>query len=95
MMKADVLNSFGKIKVCINYKAGNKILEEFPFDLSDRGLEPVYQEMKGWNQPLDKIKSFDTLPLPLSDYINFIEKETGIPVEMVSVGPDRIQTLRK
>lgn len=95
MMKADVLNSFEKIKICTNYKSGKKILDEFPFDLSDPGLEPVYGELKGWNQPLDKVKSFETLPRSLSDYISYIEEATGVPVEMVSVGPDRIQTLRK
>ncbi|MCX6247443.1 MAG: adenylosuccinate synthase [Bacteroidetes bacterium] len=95
MMKADVLNTFEKIKVCRDYKSGSKILDEFPFDLSDAKLDPVYLEMKGWHQSLDKVASFDTLPQHLSDYINFIEKETGIPVEIVSIGPDRIQTLRK
>jgi len=84
MMKADVLNTFEKIRICSKYKTGGKTTDEFPFELSDETLEPVYQEMNGWNQSLEGI---------LSDYIRYIEKETGIPVEMVSVGPDRTQTL--
>jgi adenylosuccinate synthase len=95
MMKADVLNSFERIKVCSHYKTGSKVLDEFPFDLSEDTLEPVYQELKGWNMSLDSIGSFETLPGPLSEYIRFIEKETKVPVEMVSVGPDRVQTLKK
>ena len=95
MMKADVLNTFEKIKVCSNYKIGGEVRDEFPFELSDDTLEPVYQELNGWNVPLNSIQSFDMLPDQLSEYIRFIEKETGIPVEMVSVGPDRVQTLKK
>lgn len=95
MMKADVLNTFEKIKVCSNYKIGGEVRDEFPFELSDDTLEPVYQELNGWNVPLNSIQSFDMLPDQLSEYIRFIEKETGIPVEIVSVGPDRIQTLKK
>ncbi len=95
MMKADVLNTFEKIKVCSNYKIGGEVREEFPFELSDDTLEPVYQELNGWNVPLNSIQSFDMLPDQLSEYIRFIEKGTGIPVEMVSIGPDRVQTLKK
>jgi adenylosuccinate synthase len=95
MMKADVLNSFEKIKVCSNYKIGGQIREEFPFELSEDTLEPVYQEMNGWNIPLNSIQSFNALPVQLSEYIRFIETETGIPVDMVSIGPDRVQTLKR
>ena len=95
MMKADVLNTFEKIKVCRNYNTGGQIRDEFPFELSVDNLEPVYKEMKGWNMSLNSTESFNALPLQLSEYIRFIEKETGIPVEMVSVGPDRVQTLKK
>jgi len=95
MMKADVLNTFEKIKVCSNYKIGGQARDEFPFELSDDTLEPVYQELNGWNMPLNSIQSFDALPFQLSEYIRFIEKETGIPVEMVSIGPDRVQTLKR
>ncbi len=95
MMKADVLNTFKKIKVCRKYKIGGQIKNEFPFELSDNTIEPVYQELNGWNIPLADINFFNALPNPLSEYIRFIEKETGIPIEMVSIGPDRVQTLKQ
>jgi len=95
MMKADVMNTFEKIKVCSNYKIGGECQDEFPFELSDDTLEPVYKEMNGWNTPLNSFKSFDALPVQLTEYIRLIEKETGIPVEMVSIGPDRVQTLKR
>jgi adenylosuccinate synthase len=95
MMKADVMNTFEKIKVCSHYKLAGKRLSEFPFDLSEDALEPHYQEMEGWNMPLNGFNSFGELPSRLTDYIGYIEKQTGIPVEMVSIGPDRVQTLKK
>jgi len=95
MMKTDVLNTFEKIKVCSHYKTSGQIRDEFPFELSKDTLEPVYQELNGWNQPLNNIESFNAIPDPLSEYIRFIEKETGIPVDMVSIGPDRLQTLKR
>jgi adenylosuccinate synthase len=95
MMKADVLNTFGKIKVCTHYRIGGEIRDEFPFELADDTLEPVYQELNGWNVTLNNTGSFGSLPDQLSEYIRFIEKETGIPVTMVSIGPDRVQTLKK
>jgi len=95
MMKADVMNAFEKINVCTHYLANGKKLDEFPFELSEGNLEPVYKEMDGWNQSLDKVKSFGDIPKAFSAYIEFIVKETGIPVEMVSLGPDRTQTLKR
>ncbi len=94
MMKADVMNTFEKIKVCSKYEIRGKVVDEFPFDLSE-DLEPVYSELQGWNTELKSIGAFDAIPYQLSEYIRFIEKETGVPVEMVSVGPDRVQTLKK
>jgi adenylosuccinate synthase len=95
MMKADVMNDFENIKVCDKYKSEGIIRDDFPFDLSEDTLAPVYQEMKGWNESLNNVTSFDELPDPLSEYIRFIEKETGIPVDMVSIGPDRVQILKR
>jgi adenylosuccinate synthase len=95
MMKADVMNDFEYIKVCDKYKSNGIIRVDFPFDLAEDTLEPVYQEMKGWNEPLNNVTSFNALPDPLSEYIRFIEKETGIPIDMVSIGPDRVQTLKR
>ena len=95
MMKADVMNTFETIKVCTGYSTDGKMSSEFPFELADSTLEPVYLELKGWNQSLENVKSFSDLPKAFSDYIKFIEKETGVPVEIVSLGPDRTQTLKR
>ena len=81
--------------MAVLYKLDGKVTEDFPFALSDDSLEPDYQELDGWNCSLDGIQSFDNLPVKLSEYIRFIEKETGIPVKMVSIGPDRLQTLER
>lgn len=95
MMKADVLDHFDTLKVCKNYKRKNEILAGFPFELDDPELEVVYEEKKGWNSSLEKIDSFHDLPAELSDYIKYIETETGVPVDILSIGPDRKQTLKR
>ena len=94
MMKTDVLDTFETIKVCTHYKIGGKLTDVLPFDHSQE-TEPVYVEMKGWNTDLTKKTDGDELPSTLRDYISFIEKETGIPITIVSVGPDREQTLTR
>ncbi|MDT8400457.1 MAG: adenylosuccinate synthase [Bacteroidales bacterium] len=94
MTKADVLTGFEKIKVCTAYKRGNSFVEELPFDVN-ADIEPVYIEMKGWNEDITGIREYDKLPGALKDYVSFIEKETGVPVNIVSVGPDRSETIMK
>lgn len=93
MMKADVLNTFPVIKVCTGYHHNGGLKESFPFDLEESGLRPEYHEFEGWNSSLDNISSFDDLPASLRNYIRFIESATEIPVSILSVGPDREQTL--
>ena len=95
MMKADVLDNFNTIQVCRKYKRKNEILELFPFDLEDPELEMVYEEKKGWNSSLEGIDSFSDIPSELSDYIKYIEAEVGVAIDIVSVGPDRKQTLQR
>ncbi len=92
MTKADVMSSFDTIKVCTSYKTGGKETDRIPFE-NDIPVEPVYTEMKGWNSDISGIRKYEDLPAPLTDYISFIEKESGIPVTMVSVGPDRKETI--
>jgi len=92
MTKADVLTGFERIKVCTAYRVNNKFVEELPYDIN-ADIEPVYREMKGWIEDISGIRSYDKLPSALRDYIDFIEKETGIPVNIVSVGPDRSETI--
>lgn len=90
MMKADVLDDFDTIKVCTHYKVNGVETEKLPFDVVDAEITPVYKEMKGWKQ---NITSGNNLPEALLNYIHFIEEQTGVPISIVSVGPDRTQTI--
>jgi len=94
MMKADVLSGFEKIKVCTQYELEDgTITEEFPYDIVDSEVKPVYEELDGWNCSLDDINSFDDMPQALKNYITYIEDKMGVPINLVSVGPDRTQTI--
>lgn len=93
MTKADVLDSFDEIKIATSYETKNGITEELPYDLSS-DAKPVYTNMKGWNCSLENLKDQSEFPKELNDYIKYIEKETGVPVSIVSTGPDRKQTIR-
>ena len=93
MMKSDVLNSFETIKVCTHYKIDGQLSTDMPYDLCSIKAEPVYKEIKGWNCDLNDVETFETLPKELLDYVAFLEKEVGVPITVVSVGPDRTQTL--
>ncbi|MCX6266177.1 MAG: adenylosuccinate synthase [Bacteroidetes bacterium] len=95
MMKADVLNPFPEIKICTDYQKNNEILSGFPFDLSGSAFQPVYKQMTGWNTSLEGCTTADEIPVDLSEYIKFIEKETGLPIDILSIGPDRLQTLQR
>ena len=95
MMKADVLNPFQVIKVCTDYFLGNQKLTGFPFNLSDTNLQPDYKELPGWNTSLDHCSSFAGIPDLFGTYVKFIEKELGLPIEILSIGPDRVQTLQR
>jgi adenylosuccinate synthase len=92
MTKADVLSGFDMVKICTSYREDGKACSEIPY-FNDSIIEPVYTEFKGWNEDIKYIKEYDKLPGSLKKYIEFIEKETGIPVTMVSVGPDREETI--
>ncbi len=92
MMKADVLDDFSTIKVCVGYEINGEVVEHFPFELSD-DVNPVYVELPGWKTNLSNIKSQSDFPEELNNYISFIEDEMGIPVSIASVGPNREQTI--
>jgi adenylosuccinate synthase len=92
MTKADVMSGFSTIKICTSYKVEGKDCLELPFN-NDSVIEPVYTDMSGWQEDISGIREFNLLPDALKIYIEFIEKQTGIPVTMVSVGPDRIETI--
>lgn len=93
MMKADVLDTFDTIKVATGYKVDGKKTDRYPFDTA-ASIEPLYKEFKGWKKDLTKCKGADELPAAFKRYIAFIEKELGVKISYVSVGPDRSQTIK-
>ncbi len=93
MMKADVLSGLGELKVCTEYKYRGEKIEHLPYSLDQELLEPVYIDMDAWKEDLTQIDSEKDLPNELKAYTKFIEKYTGVPVVLISVGPDRKQTL--
>lgn len=93
MMKADVLDTFDTIKVAVGYKVNGKKSDRVPYD-TYAIIEPVYKEFKGWKCDLTGVRKREELPANFLKYIAFIEKELGVPVKMVSLGPDRKQTIK-
>jgi adenylosuccinate synthase len=91
MTKSDVLSGFISVKVCTSYLSEGKECREIPFDNSP--VVPVYTELPGWEGDISAIREFAKLPESLKQYIKFIEDQTGVPVTMVSVGPDREETI--
>ena len=93
MMKLDVLSEFDTIKICTAYNVNGKIYKDnIPFDI-DLDIDPVYKEFKGWKTDISNIHSYYDLPEEAKNYINYIQTELKIPMTMISVGPDRTQTI--
>jgi adenylosuccinate synthase len=92
MTKADVLSGFKKIRICTSYKVDGIECNEIPFG-TDSVIEPVYTELPGWNENISGIREYNNLPESLRKYVEFVEKNTGVPVTLVSVGPDREETI--
>jgi adenylosuccinate synthase len=92
MMKSDILSGFKTIKVCTSYKVGGMVQDEIPFD-NNAKIDPVYEELPGWKEDISGVRDYDKLPENLRGYIEFIEIHTGVPVSIVSVGPDRKATI--
>lgn len=92
MMKSDVLDTFAAIKACVAYEINGQKVTDFPFEI-DGSIKPVYVEMKGWQTDMTKMLKEDQFPKEFSDYIAFLEKELGVPISIVSLGPDRAQTI--
>lgn len=96
MMKADVLSIFKTIKVCTHYKLPDGTVSDiFPYEIVDQEIEPVYKELPGWNVAIDKIDEFDALPEELKSYIQYLENELKVPINIISLGPDRTQTIMR
>jgi len=93
MMKVDVLDRMESLRVCTNYVIDGKETERLPFNLEDQSIIPVYDRLPGWNSSVDEATEFDEFPSNLKDYIEYIEKATGLPIDIISMGPDRTQTI--
>jgi len=93
MMKTDVLSGFETLKICTHYSLNGEKIDYLPYDIDPSKVQPIYEEVKGWNSDLTGMRSMDELPVELVEYIEFVEKTLEIPVTYVSVGPDRTQTI--
>lgn len=94
--KLDTLTGIKTLKVATAYRKNGEIIKDFPVDISLlEGCEPVYEELPGWDEDITSCKSFDLLPENARKYIEFIERESGCPVTMVGVGPDRTQNINR
>ena len=95
MMKADVLSGMDKIKICTAYKYQGEVIDHLPYSIEEEYIQPIYKEFDGWKEDITKVNKVEVLPKALKDYIAFIEKEVNVPVTIVSVGPDRTQTIHR
>lgn len=95
MMKGDVLSGFKTLKVCTAYNYKGKEIQHLPYNIEAENVTPVYTEIKGWAADLTGMTKVDELPKEFNDYVEFLEKELEIPIKVVSVGPDRTQTIQR
>ncbi|OBX25889.1 adenylosuccinate synthetase [Gelidibacter algens] len=93
MMKGDVLSGFKTLKVCTSYKYKGEEIQHFPYNIEAENVTPIYTDFKGWNEDLTEMTDASNMPKALMDYIEFLEKELETPITIVSVGPDRKQTI--
>ncbi|MDD7318889.1 MAG: adenylosuccinate synthase [Prevotella sp.] len=92
MMKSDVLDSFDTIKACVAYKQNGKETDHFPYSI-EKDIEPIYKELPGWKTDMTKFTSEEQFPKEFCNYIDFLEKELETPIRIISIGPDRDQTI--
>lgn len=95
MMKGDVLSGFDTLKVCTAYKYKGEVIEHLPYNIEPENVAPIYTEKKGWKADLTGMTTYEELPIELKDYIKFIEDYLEVPIKIISVGPDRTQTIHK
>lgn len=96
MMKADVLNIFAEIKICTAYELpSGEHIEKLPFEINELDAKPVYKTMKGWHCSLADVKTYEEFPAPLKEYVSYLEQELKVPIKLVSIGPDRTQTIMR
>lgn len=95
MMKGDVLSGFDTLKVCTAYNYNGEVIHHLPYNIEEENVTPIYTEIKGWKADLTGMTTYDELPQALKDYISFIEAAVEVPISIVSVGPDRKQTITR
>ena len=93
MMKGDVLSGLKKIKICVGYKYKGITIKHLPFSLSDSSLKPIYEELDGWEEDIFEITNYETLPTNFKNYIDYLETKLNLKIKIISVGPDRKQTI--
>ena len=93
MMKGDVLSGLEKLKICTKYRYKNEIIEHLPFTIDDSSLEPIYEEIEGWNEDITQVDNYHDLPDNFKKYVTFLEKNLELEIKIVSVGPNRRQTI--
>ena len=93
MMKADVLSGFDTIEICTEYNIDGIKTSTLPFDLNLGNIKPIYKSFKGWTEDISKISKDEELPIELHNYVSFIEEFVGVPIKLISVGPDRSETI--
>ncbi len=93
MMKSDVLSGFETLKVCTAYKYKGEIITHFPYSINEKEVTPIYTEFKGWQKDITEIQAINEIPDTLKEYIDYIEKYVKVPITILSVGPDRKQTI--
>jgi len=95
MMKADVLSGFNSIEVCTGYNINGVETNTLPYDLNSEDIKPIYKSFKGWSEDISKINKEEDLPIELNNYILFIEEFIEVPIKLISVGPDRSETIHR
>lgn len=92
MMKSDVLDTLETVKACVAYEINGKQTKDFPFDI-ENNVKPVYKQLKGWNTDMTKMSVEGQFPTEFMAYVSFLEQELGVPISIISLGPDRKQTI--
>ena len=89
---SDVLDGFDTIKACVAYKQNGEEIDHFPYSIEE-GIEPIYKELPGWKTDMTKMTSEDEFPAAFNAYVKFLETELETPIKIISIGPDRDQTI--
>jgi len=95
MMKGDVLSGFKTLKICTSYKYKGEEIKHLPYNIEPENVTPVYTEFKGWKEDLTKMTEASELPTEFMQYVKFLEEELKTPISVISVGPDRKQTIQR